>query len=370
MARLDIAQLPRRDILNDSRSDNERPWDQFSEAAASAAPTSTAGSTETPLTWPNIVQVIYDSGLIDPALLPDSPEPVRSVIGGPTTTEKRRVALPPSPLTQASLPAAMRSCWGGPWPTASTHQPPPPNAALHPGPATWVADFRARYHSGPGLDLRPHKLSAREKEWAGTNQPPVDHSWMIDIETMARAQLSCLSNLEWLFGVFMDSKSRASPTELDTIRGFAVKELQNAIFFSGAQIAAATISRRRAILEPLQNTLSQTTRNWLQLQPVELRTHQGLFGPASAAVPEIIRQQPPPVRETQPRRPRAPRPPARQAPARDPAPAPRRDPPAARRPAATYTPTAAAEKREPAPAPASGRGATAARGSKASKRRA
>lgn len=351
--------------MNVSRSENERPWDQFSDTQDLD---STAAERDAPLTWPHIVQVIYDSGLIDPATLPVSPEPVRSVIGGPVAAEKRRVSLPPSPLTRASLPTAMRSCWGGTWPTSASHQPPPPNAALHPAPATWVPDFRARFHAGPGLDLKPNKLSAREKEWAGTAQPPVDHSWLVDLETMARAQLSSLSNLEWLFGVFMDSQPRATQPELDAIRGFAVRELQNAVFFGGAQIAATTIARRQAILDKLQGTLSQTTRNWLQLQPVELRSHQGLFGPASASVPDIMRQQP--VREPPPRRPAAPRPPARKEPAREPADPPRSEFRAPRRPAATYTPAAAAGKRKESSAPGRrGRG-TSSRGSKASKRRA
>ena len=196
------------------------------------------------------------------------------------------------------------------------------------------------------MDLRPAKLSAREREWAGTATPPVEHAWLVDIETMARAQLAALSNLEWLFGVYLDSSPRASQVELDTVRGFIVRELQHATNFSGAQIAAATLGRRRAILDPLHRQLSQTTRNWLQLQPVGLRTHQGLFGSASALVPDIMRQQPVPRANPQPRdRRRAARPQNRREAPREP-PAPAAPAPPARAPAATYTPTAAA-----APAP-------------------
>ena len=233
----------------------------------------------------------------------------------------------------------MRSCWGGPWTGFATHQPPPPNAALHPGPATWVPGFKARYYAAPGLDLRPARPSAREREWTGPHLPPVDHSWVVDLDTMARAQLAALSNLEWLFGIFVDSNARASPLELDAIKGFIVRELQLAMNFGGAQIAAATLARRQAILDSLQNRLSQTTRNWLQLQPVELRTNTGLFGTASAQVPEILRQQPLPQAPAPRRRGhrgQAGRGRPREAPPQAPAPQPRRQP------AATYTPLAAA----------------------------
>ena len=141
--------------------------------------------------------------------------------------------------------------------------------------------------------------------------------------------------------------ARASPLELDTLRGFIVKELQHATNFSGAQIAAATLGRRQAVLDALQHRLSQTSRNWLQLQPVELRTNNGLFGPASALVPDIMRQQPVPrnTNNNNNFRRRAARPQGRREPAREPR-APQAPPQPARAPAATYTPTAAA-----APAP-------------------
>ena len=209
-----------------------------------------------------------------------------------------------------------------------------------------MPEFRARFHAGPGLDLRPARLSAREREWAGTAQPPVEHSWLADVDTLARAQLSARSNLEWLFGVFMDSRPRASPADMDSLRGFIVKELHLAINFCGAQIAASTLGRRRAILNGLQAQLSQTTRNWLQLQPVELLTDQGLFGRASAQVPEIIRQQPVP-RPQQSNRRRAGRGSGRRDPSRATS-APTAPAPASRRPAATYTPAAAAAAAQPA----------------------
>ena len=218
-----------------------------------------------------------------------------------------------------------------------------------------MPEFRAKYHAGPGIDLRPARLSAREREWAGTAQPPVEHSWLSDIDSLARAQLSALSNLEWLFGVYMDSSPRASAAELDALKGFIVKELHLAINFSGAQIAASTIGRRRAILSNLHQQLSLTTRNWLQLQPVELLTNQGLFGSASALVPEIMRQQPVP-RSQQNNRRRANRGPTRRDPPRASS-APATQAPQARRPAATYTPSAAAEVAPPpAPQPARSRG--------------
>ena len=47
--------------------------------------------------------------------------------------------------------------------------------------------------------------------------------------------------------------------------------------FGGAQFAAATLALHQ---DSLQQWLSLTTRNWLQLQPVELRTNTVLFGPA------------------------------------------------------------------------------------------
>ena len=341
---LDLTRLPRAppgDI--DSYAEDDSQWDQFSSTTEAPAPVPQQ-PTETLFSWAQVVELVYNSGLLDPSALPPSPEPVRSVIGGPQTTTKKKLALPPSPLAAASLPSAMRSCWGGNWSSHAQHQPPPPNAALHPGPATWVPGFRPKWHAGPGLDLRPARLSAREREWAGNTQPPVEHSWLVDIDTVARAQLAALSNLEWLFGIFLDSQPRASQADLDVVRGFIVRELQLAVNFSGAQIAAATLARRRAILDSLQHQLSQTTRNWLQLQPVELRTDQGLFGPASALVPDIMRQQPVPRSNQQPRR-RAAKPQRRREPAREP-PAPPTQSQAHRAPAATYTPTAAA-----APAP-------------------
>ena len=339
---LDLTRAPRRQLPPPSPGDSDRPWDQFSAVSEGPTASEHQEQPETPLTWTHVVDLVYRSGMVDPSTVPTSPEPVRSVIGGPLPVEKRRVALPPSPLTTACLSSAMKSCWGGPWPTSSQHQPPPPNTAIHPGPSTWVPDYKARFHSAPGLDLRPARLSAREKEWAGTAQPPINHSWMVDIETMARAQLASLSNLEWLFGIYLQSHSRATPAELEALKGYTVKELQHAINFSGAQIAAATLARRQAILEPLHRSLNHTTRNWLQLQPVDLRTHQGLFGTASAQIPEIMRQQPVP-REAPPRRPAAPRPQPRRDQPRQQS---NRAPQTSRRPAATYTPTAAATAAE------------------------
>ena len=355
---LDVTRMYRPPVPpRDSPSASEVPWDRRSsepEVPAPADPPQEAPA-DAPLAWGHVVDFIYHSGLVDTASLPVTPTPVQSVIGGPQAPEPRKTALPPSPLAAASLSAAMRSCWGGPWSSYAQHQPPPPNAALHPGPAAWVPEFRAKYHAGPGIDLRPARLSAREREWAGTAQPPVEHSWLADIDSLARAQLSSLSNLEWLFGVYMDSSPRASAAELDALKGFIVKELHLAINFSGAQIAASTLGRRRAILNNLQQQLNLTTRNWLQLQPVELLTTQGLFGPASALVPEIMRQQPVP-RSQPPNRRRGNRGPARRDPPRASS-APATQAQQARRPAATYTPSAAAAVAPPpVPQPARSRG--------------
>ena len=369
---LDLTRMPRPvPSRAPSPSVSEGQWDRFSTVSDETAPAvpPQLPSAEAPLSWTHMVELVYQSGLVDTNSLPRSPVPVRSVIGGPQPAEKRKVALPPAPLAAACLPAAMRSCWGGNWSDSAQHQPPPPNAALHPGPSAWVPDFRARYHAGPGLDLRPARLSAREREWAGTAQPPVDHSWLVDLETMARAQLASLSNLEWLFGIFLDSRARASPLELEAVRGFIARELQLSTNFCGAQIAAATLARRKAILDALQHKLSQTTRSWLQLQPVTLSTASGIFGPVSAQVPEILRQQPLP-RDPAPRR-RGSRGHGRRQPARDPpaqAPA-----PAPRQPAATYTPTAAAAPAAPRPqARPRGRGGQqpSGRGSKGAKQQA
>jgi len=101
------------------------------------------------------------------------------------------------------------------------------------------------------LDLKPARLSAREKEWAGSGLPSVDHSWLTDIETLARAQLSCLSAFEWLFGVFFASQENATPEQLDALKGFAIRELQQATDFGGALIASATLAHRKAILDSL-----------------------------------------------------------------------------------------------------------------------
>ena len=125
---LDLTRLPRPLLPRaSSPSASEAPWDNFTpepEAPAPAAPPPV--QPEAPLAWGHVVDIVYNSGLIDSDSLPRSPEPVQSVIGGPQPTERRRLSLPPSPLVAAALPAAMRSCWGGPWSSSAQHQPPPP----------------------------------------------------------------------------------------------------------------------------------------------------------------------------------------------------------------------------------------------------
>ena len=192
--------------------------------------------------------------------------------------------------------------------------------------------------------MKPNRLSAREREWAGSKQPPVDFAWMTDVDTMARAQLSSLSALEWILGVLFDSVDRASPAQLSALKEFAVRELHQSINFGGALLASSTLARRKAILDGLSSVLPQNTRNWLQLQPVGLQSSQGLFGTASAQVPEIIRQLPPPPRPAAPPRRFQPRPAPRE---RERPRAPYRPPVNRRgRPSATYTPAAAARGKQ------------------------
>jgi len=168
--------------VSPATSSGHRPWDEFSQSSPMPSG-SVVAETIPPLAWHQVVDVVYNSGLVDLAHLPVTPTPTQSVIGGPVVPPKRRVALPPAPLALASVDNAVRACWGGDWPSAAQHQPPPPNAALHPNPSVLVPGFKPRFHP--------------------------------------------------------------------------------------------------------------TTRNWLQLQPVGLRSDQGLFGPASAAVPELLRQSAP-----------------------------------------------------------------------------
>ena len=126
---LDLTRLPRPVLPRaSSPSASEAPWDNFTpepEAPAPAAPPPVP-QPDVPLAWGHVVDIVYNSGLIDTDSLPHSPEPVQSVIGGPQPTVRPRTALPPSPLAAAALPAAMRSCWGGRGRAPlSTNLPPP-----------------------------------------------------------------------------------------------------------------------------------------------------------------------------------------------------------------------------------------------------
>ena len=361
-AQLDLTRVTpvERDVS--AMSDTTTPWDQLSQRSLSPHGTqSDQPAQETNLSWFTIVDTVYQSGMVDKQALPDSPPAVRSVIGGPPPEKRRRSALPPSPLTLACFNNAMRSCWGGSWPTHLQHQPPPANAALHPSPSTWVPEFKTRFHAGPGLDLKPARLSAREKEWAGSQQPPIEHAWMTDVDMMARAQLASVSALEWLLGILFDSQSRATPQQLLVLRDFAARELTHVANFGGAIVTASTLARRKAILDKL-SSLSNNTRNWLQLQPVGPTSAHGLFGPASSSVPELIRQQAPPPKAPAPA-PRRP-PPRQQAPRYSAQPS---EPRPARRsaPSATYTPSAAKESAPAEPRSRQTRGTS----NKASKRR-
>ena len=132
---LDLTRLPRPVLPRaSSPSASEAPWDNFTpepEAPAPAAPPPVP-QPDVPLAWGHVVDIVYNSGLIDTDSLPHSPEPVQSVIGGPQPTVRPRTALPPSPLAAAALPAAMRSCWGGPWASSAQHQPPFPQRGSTP----------------------------------------------------------------------------------------------------------------------------------------------------------------------------------------------------------------------------------------------
>ena len=337
---LDFTKAPAPSRVSSLQTSWEQPWDQLSTISSRDSPPKAGKEQETPLTWQRVVDTVYASGLVDMAALPASPQQVRSVIGGPPPAKRPKMALPPSPLAAACLDNAMRACWGGAWPNHLQQQQPPANAALHPTPAVWVPEFKHRYHAGPGFDLKPARLSAREREWAGSQQPPTDHAWMNEIDMMARAQLSSMSALEWILGVLFDSQNKASPTQLQALKDFAARELTHATNFSGAIISASTLARRKAILDTIQ-TLPSSTKNWLQLQPVDLNSNQGLFGAASAAVPDIIRQQPA-------KAPAFRRPTSRPAPRPREQPRERARPPAARpAPSATYTPSAAATETQP-----------------------
>ena len=278
---------PPRPLPSPSFATSQEAWDRYSDGLSE--PPSEMPISD-PLPWATIVDTVYHSGLVDPLTLPSTTAPLQSVLSGPAPPERRSSALPPSPLARSAMLQVMQACWGGSWEDSHVHQPPPPNAALHPSAATWVPAFRPRYHGGPGLDLKPARFSAREREWAGSQQPPVDHSWLTDIEAMSRAQMSCLSTLEWLLGILFDSQALATDAQRDSLKRFMVRELELATSFGAASISAATLGRRKAVLDKLQHRLSPTTRNWLQLQPVSLLSSLGLFGPVSSAVPELMRQ--------------------------------------------------------------------------------
>ena len=88
-------------------------------------------------------------------------------------------------------------------------------------PTTWVPNFKAHVRAAPGLDLRPScPVSIHPgRKWVGSALPPVNHSRLVDLDTMARAQLATLSNLERLFTTCVDSSAPASPLKLDAVKG-------------------------------------------------------------------------------------------------------------------------------------------------------
>ena len=217
------------------------------------------------------------------------PRPQLSMVGEPSQAPPRRHALPPAPMAVDALERSMHACWGGPWASSSTHGPPPATASTHPPVHRWVPDFRPQYHAAPGMDLRPARLTSCEKAWAGSSLPPVEHGWMTDVEALARAQLACFSSADWLLGLLFGASS-AAPAQQAQLKRLALREISLATQFGAALVAASTLARRKAILDQAAVDVMPSTRDWLLLQPVTLTSHQGLFGPVSALVPDIQRQ--------------------------------------------------------------------------------
>ena len=111
---------------------------------------------------------------------------------------------------------------------------------------------------------------------------------------MARAQLSSISTLEWILIVVFDFYQKSSPTHiLAGLRG--PSKLPTLVVQSSQLHFSPQYSRSDTV-----KALPSTTKHWLQLQPVGLDSSQGFFGHASAAVPEIIWQQPSPPPEPKP----------------------------------------------------------------------
>jgi len=111
-APLDIAGfVPGPMSASPATSSGQWPWDEFSQSSPMPSG-SVVAETHPPLAWHHVVDVVYNSGLVDLAHLPVTPAPTQSVIGGPVVPPKRRVALPPAPLALASVDNAVRACWG------------------------------------------------------------------------------------------------------------------------------------------------------------------------------------------------------------------------------------------------------------------
>ena len=212
------------------------------------------------------------------------------MIGEPAAPADRPRGLPPAPVVIGAFQAAMEVCWGGSWTNPTYPGPPPAQANTHPGAHAWVREFRPRFHVAPGIDLRPARLSSAEKSWAGTAWPPVEHSWMADVEALGRALVSCMSAADWLLALHHSSTS-ASEEQREVLRRMALQELRQATALGASVVTAATLARRHAVLGRLSAQMLPSTRDWLLLQPVTPESSQGLFGQASAIVPDLLRQQ-------------------------------------------------------------------------------
>lgn len=291
-AQLDIGQFIQQNVQvpGSPQSVRSAAWDQYTDdEVASVASASSAKSATPTVNWQYIVKFVYDRGLAAP---PQSAQASRcqvSALGESLGFEKKPRSLPPAPLITSCLQQSMQYCWGGPWETPNI-QPAPAAAMVHPQAHRWVPDFRPAYHASPDLELRPARLSVNEREWAGSSLPPVDHSWLTDLEALCRAQLSCLSAMDWLMGIYFGSTS-ATQEQREVVRRYALHELQQSAAFGTSMLTATTLARRKSVVDRIGSRLPQSARDWLVMQPVSLRSSQGLFGPASASVPELLRQQ-------------------------------------------------------------------------------
>ena len=97
---LDLTRVPRAQYVETDVDDNSQ-WDQFSTTTEAPAPLPQQPiEDKTPFSWAHVVDLVYRSGMVDTTALPPSPEPVKSVIGGPQAPTKKKLALPHPPWRQ------------------------------------------------------------------------------------------------------------------------------------------------------------------------------------------------------------------------------------------------------------------------------